>query len=299
MTTLTRQQIEQFREEGYVVAQAGVTPRQLASLNEQLDAWIEESRLHAKNFGETIDGKARFDLEATHSQDAPRLRRINTPVEVSEAYRDVMMNARYVDMICDLIGPNVKFHHCKVNVKMPGSPHEVRWHQDHPFDPHTNDDELVTLLLLTDMTLENGPVEVVPGSHRERYSLYQSDVYTGEISAEEMETLRPRAVPVTGRAGDVCIIDTWMVHGSGVNRTERPRSLFISDYTAADAFPLTPPAVPSTLHGTIVRGKATRFARLRDAVLELPQPFSGDTFFSYQETTATLTAADGGRRSAG
>ena len=137
--------------------------------------------------------------------------------------------------------------------------------------------------MLTDVTMENGALQVVPGSHRERYSLYQNDRYTGEISAEDIATLLPRAVPVTGKAGDVCIAHTWMVHGSGANGSAGRRSLFVNDYTAADAIPLTPPAMPSALHGMIVRGNPTRFARLKNTVLELPQSYAVDSFFSYQE----------------
>ncbi len=283
MAALSPAQVAAFERDGYVVASGGVSPAGLEALNRELAGWVEESRRHRGNFGRTIDGKSRFDLEASHGPEHPRLRRINNPVEISEVFREAMFNAPYVDMVAQLIGPDVKFHHCKVNVKMPGSTHEVRWHQDHPFDPHTNDDEVVALLLLTDMTEENGALRVVPGSHRERYSLYQDGRYTGEIAAREMAALLPRVVSVTGQAGDVCILHTWTAHGSGPNRSKAPRSLFITDYTAADAVALTPPAVPSSLHGAIVRGQPTRFARLKAGLLELPQPFTADSFFSYQE----------------
>ena len=142
MPTLTQHQIDRFWAHGFIVAERGVNTQQLGALNRQLRVWVEESHRHTENFGSTVDGKARFDLEAEHSAHRPMLRRVNNPVEVSDDYRDIMLNARYVDMIADLIGPDVKFHHCKINVKMPGSQHEVRWHQDHPFDPHTNDDEV-------------------------------------------------------------------------------------------------------------------------------------------------------------
>ena len=126
----------------------------------------------------------------------------------------------------------------------------------------------------------------MPGSHRtERYSLYRGDRYAGEIAAEHVPDIECRAVPVTGRAGSVCLQHTWLVHGSGPNRTDRARALLICDYTAADAFPLTPPAVPSSLTGMIVRGKATRVARLKEARLELPAPYEQDSFFGLQSET--------------
>lgn len=232
-----------------------------------------------------IDGKARFDLESSHTADDPRLRRIGNPVDISEIYRDVMMDARTVDMVADLIGPAVKFHHCKINVKSPRSSQEVRWHQEHPFDPHANDDELVALLLLTDMTVENGALQIVPGAHRERYSLYQADVYTDESLARGPRDAVAEGHSHDWRGGqhlhhrhlDAPRLRLWRQH-------DRPRRLFIADYTAADAIPFAPPAVPSPLHGTIVRGKPTRFARLEESMLELPRPYTEDFFFSYQES---------------
>ena len=126
MSTLTRAQFDRFWEQGYIVTENAVTPAQLEALNATLDEWIEESCGHAGKFGETVDGKARFDLEASHTPEHPRLRRINNPVEISEVYRDVMINAHFVDIVADLIGPDVKFRHCKINVKMPGSTDEAR-----------------------------------------------------------------------------------------------------------------------------------------------------------------------------
>ena len=60
-----------------------------------------------------------------------------------------------------LIGPNIRFHHGKVNSKLPGSGTEVKWHQDFPFEPMTTDDMITCLLFIDDVTLENGPLEVI------------------------------------------------------------------------------------------------------------------------------------------
>ena len=157
---LNEDQLDSFWTDGYLVVENGVLEHQLAALNRQLEAWIEESRRHTSNFGETVDGKARFDLEPGHTPERPRLRRVANPADISEAYRDVLWTAALVDMVADLIGPNIKFHHCKLNVKLPGMETAVGYHQDHPYDPHTNDDVIVALTLLTDMTLENGCLEL-------------------------------------------------------------------------------------------------------------------------------------------
>ena len=45
-----------------------------------------------------------------------------------------------------------------------GSP--VEWHQDWAFYPHTNDDVLATGIYLDDCDVDNGPLMVLPGTHR-------------------------------------------------------------------------------------------------------------------------------------
>ena len=283
MTALSREQIDHFHRHGYVVAEGGVDARRLAALRAEVSVWIEDSRAHARNYGETIDGRARFDLESGHDAKTPRLRRVSNPQEVSDVFLDTIHQAPLVDMVAALIGPDVKFHHAKLNLKQPGTGVVAGWHQDHPFDPHSNDDVVVSLLMLDDMTPENGALRVVPGSHRgPHHSHWRDDRFVGEIAPEVAAALEPKSVAVTGRAGDVCLMHTWMVHGSPANRSARPRTLFICDFTAADAVPLTAPSMPNRQLGTVVRGAPCRVARLIDDRIELPEPYGEASFFELQ-----------------
>ncbi len=279
---LSRDQIEQFTKNGYVVARGVVDAARLSALTGELDAWTAESRRHKTNYGETMDGKARFDLEAGHSVETPKLRRVANPADISEAYQRVLWDGPVADLASELLGPDVKFHHCKINIKAPGMETRVDYHQDHPYDPHTNSSMVAMLLMLDDMNEENGCLRVVPGSHRTRYSHYKDGKFTGATAEELFEEFERTSVPITGKAGDVCVISTWTVHGGGANRSDRPRRVLICDYTAADAFPLSAPAVPSPHTGRIVRGKPSRHARLEAGTLELPQPYEEDSFFGLQ-----------------
>jgi hypothetical protein len=97
-----------------------VTPAQLGAMRRDLAAWVDESRLHAGPFGPpTVDGRPRFDMGEEHSPERPALRRVNNPSDISTAFGAVMRDAPVVDMVADLIGPDVKFHHCKINLKCP------------------------------------------------------------------------------------------------------------------------------------------------------------------------------------
>ena len=280
MSVLTKAAIDRFWREGYLMARAAVDDRLLAALRAELDGWIEQSRGHGENWGETLDKLPRFDLEDGHRHDRPRLRRVNNPAEVSEIFHKTTFESPMADMVAALIGPNVKFHHSKINIKLPETESRVGLHQDHSYTPHTNDDIVTALLLLDDMHAANGPLMAVPGSHREgQRSLWQDGVFTGQIGAAEGRALAARLVALTGQAGDVCLTHTNLVHGSAANSSPERRALYISVYTAADAFPLRRSPLPNRLEGEIVRGELTRVARLSAGQIELPADFRAASFF--------------------
>ena len=281
---LSREQIETFWRDGCLVAENAVSGEQLRRLQADIRQWVEESRAHDVPYGApTVDGRPRFDMGEEHCAERPALRRINNPSEISAHYKDVMCHSSMVDMVADLIGEHVKYHHCKINLKLPGSQTEVAYHQDFSYTPHPNDDIVTALLMLDDVTEENGCLMVVPGSHRgPLYSLFDGAKFTGFLDPQQQQALKSQEVAATGKAGDVCLMHTRLVHGSAPNCGHRSRGLFICVYTAADAFPLARNPMPSELEGTIVRGKRTRVARLTQADIELPEQPKMASFFAVQ-----------------
>jgi len=277
---LNQAQIDEFRKTGFVVVPEVVSTGTVDHLLARLDEWVEESRSHTANFDtDTPDGKARFDLEDGHTAKHPRLRRIANPCDVSERYANVLFEGAIPTAVSDLIGPDVKFHHCKLNNKFPGTNTRVEYHQDHPYDPHTNDDGITMLLLLDDMTEENGCLRIVPGSQHDRPTHFRDGVFVGTTDPAHYEDYDARALPVLGKAGDVCLMDIWALHGGGPNLSNGPRRVLITDYRAADAYPLTGPAIHSRHYQRIVAGKPTHIARFREGTMEILQPYEDDSFF--------------------
>lgn len=289
MRKLTKAQVEQFWESGFLIVENVIGQDVVNRLNAQYDEWLDESRSHSENYGTTIDGKRRFDLDPAHSAEDPRFRRVASPAEVSEIYYQVVMDSCIPDMAAQLIGPSIRLHHCKIISKSPQSDLTVDWHQDGAFDPHTNTNMLAAGLLLTDVLKETsdglgqGALEIVPESHRTRLSLYQNDVYTGVIDPTLIPEFEAKAVPVLGRAGTVSFHHCLAVHASSSNKTNMPRNILYAEYLAADNFPLTEPVTPSKMYRLLVRGEDTRFARLEKAVIEMPGTYEEDSFFSLQE----------------
>jgi len=280
---LTEAQKQTYKDQGFVLIPQVIGAEKIAAMVVELEKWIEESRDHNKNYGSTRNGKARFDLEPGHSAEHPKLRRISNPVDISQAYRDVLFEGPAIEAAVDVLGPNVKFHHCKLNIKLPGMVTRVDYHQDHPFDVHTNDDHVTLLVLLDDMTEANGCLRIVSGSHLwPQYSHYKGDEFVGKVDAEAQAMCEASATKLEGRAGDICLMNTWCLHGGTSNLSKNSRRLLICDHTAADNYPLMEPQVPSDFTGKIVAGKASRIARFRAGQVEMPYLYESDSFFGAQ-----------------
>ena len=290
MYVLSDAQRKQFWSDGYLVIENAVDSDLLKAMQDQFAEWVEESRGHGKPYGDTLDGRPRFDLEPGHTMDKPALRRVNAPVEVSPAYFDAMASSRMTDCVADLIGPNVKFHHSKINSKLPGGQTAVKWHQDFPFTPHSNDDLITALLMVDKVTQDNGPLEVVAGSHtKELYGLWHDGIFTGSVTESVAEDCRKKAITCIGPAGSVCLMHTRLLHGSAPNLGKRSRNLFICVYSAADAVPYSSNPMPTKYEGLVVRGKKSDKVRSTSYEIQLPQISTTASFFDQQAEAADKT----------
>ncbi len=283
MTALTAERKQSFWDYGCITVEDAVTSGQLDAMRSAFSAWVEESRGHLAPFGEMLDGRPRFDLEPGHSPEHPALRRVASPSELSPAYLETLETGRMIDMVAELIGPDIRLHHSKINSKLPATATAVKWHQDFTFDPHSNDDLITALLFLDDVTEENGPLLVAPGSHKgPLLSLWRDGCFTGTVEAAAAARFQGQAVRQTGPAGSVCLMHSRLAHASSANWSSEPRTLFIAAIAAADAVPLAANAVPSRHGGLLLRGREP--GRIRSAAfeMEMPEVPLGASFFVQQ-----------------
>ena len=276
--------VERFQKDGFIVLENALTDSQLSALNSELSMWVEESKNNDKPFGKIMDGRPRFDLQLdAHSFEKPALRRITSPAEISKACLDVVKDNKALDLVSEIFGPNIKHWTNKINLKLPSSGTEVKFHQDFPFEPHSNEDIMTVLFFLDDVTLENGPLEVVSGSHNgPLYSLWHDGIFTGAVSTEIEAENKKNAISCVGKAGSACLMHSKLMHGSKSNKTKSARSLFIVSYSAEDAVKLTKNPLPSKLEGMIVRGKKTGTVRSSNYSVESPEYPKEVSFFGQQ-----------------
>lgn len=267
---LTPDQIAFFQTEGYLVLERRIP----MDIIENIRAEIARFEVEARDITASND---RLDLEDSHTPDIPRLRRIKLPHTTSHVVAKLMKSDHVLAPARDLIGPDLRLHTTKLNMKSAGFGAAIEWHQDFAFYPHTNDDVLAIGVIIDDMAAENGPLMVFPGSHLGPiHDHHDGGVFVGamDLAANGYDT--KDAAVLTGPAGSISIHHGRIVHGSAQNTSDRDRRLLFYEMMAADAFPVmgsmtTFPSIED-YDNRMLCGNPTKTPRLKDVPVRIPQP---------------------------
>ena len=221
-----------YAENGYLLVEDAVTPAQLARMQAIAGEFIEASR----SVAESNDV---YELDAGHGPESPRLTRIKLPHKQHPYFWEILTKSRVTEVLNDLLGPDTTLLTSKLNTKAPGGGAAVEWHQDWAFYPHTNDDLLAFGLMLGDVGPENGPLMVIPGSHRGPVlSHHANGVFCGAIDPADPLFEKDRIVTLTGKAGAMTVHHARLLHGSAPNTSDRARMLLFYEMARADAWPI-------------------------------------------------------------
>jgi ectoine hydroxylase-related dioxygenase (phytanoyl-CoA dioxygenase family) len=267
---LTEEQIASYRRDGYLAVPGVIDAERVQALRRVTEAFVERARRLTRS-------DAVFDLDPRHTAAAPIVRRIKNPADHDPLYAWVSLESPILDIVTELLGPSIRFHHSKLNLKggHVGAPVEV--HQDAAFYPHSNDDVLAVGLLLDDATAENGAMSLLPGSHRGPiYTHYDAQGrFVGGMRAEDISRLeRSGATLLALPAGSIHIHHYRLVHWSAPNTSPADRRLLINAYSAADAIPLAADPTGSPRYGRLVRGSYPSVARRTAGDMPMPPDFS-------------------------
>lgn len=267
---LTDAQVAAFEESGHLVLERHLSDDILSSIRSEIARFEDEAR------GMTASND-RLDLEDTHTPDAPRLRRIKLPHTISDVVRALMYSDQILAPARDLIGPDLRLHTTKLNMKSAGYGAAVEWHQDYAFYPHTNDDILAIGVIIDDMASENGPLMVYPGSHKGPvYDHHVDGVFAGAFVPEDVGLNPADAVELKGPAGSISIHHGRIIHGSALNTSDQSRRILFFEMMAADAFPIMGSMTKwdgiEDYNTRMLCGEPTLTPRLKDIPIRIPQP---------------------------
>jgi phytanoyl-CoA hydroxylase len=255
-----------YRDNGYLVVPEVLSRAEVEALRKVTDAFVERAR--ALTGHDEI-----YDLEDSHSAAEPRVRRIKTPHRWDDTYRRMVDHPNILAVLQKLWGPSIRFDVSKLNLKAAGYGAPVEWHQDWAFYPHTNDDLAAVGIMVDDVDDSNGPLLVIPGSHKGPIFDHHADgVFCGAMDPARGEVDYRKAVALTGPAGSITIHHVRTVHGSATNSSGRPRRLLLHQYRAADAWPLLGVPDYGVFRSLLLCGEDTIEPRVTAVPVRLPLP---------------------------
>ncbi|MDW3213869.1 MAG: phytanoyl-CoA dioxygenase family protein [Ilumatobacteraceae bacterium] len=256
-----------YRQQGYVVVTDVLTTSELGAIRRELADVV------AKAAGLTENDDV-YDLEDSHSPASPRVRRIKEPHAVMPTVAALVRHPRMIEILTQLIGPDIRFQTSKLNMKSAGDGAAVEWHQDWAFYPHTNDDLVAVGIMLDDVDESNGPLCVLPGSHRgPTHDHHANGFFCGAIDPVATPIDFGSAAKLTGTAGSMTFHHVRAVHGSAPNRSDRSRNLLLFQFAAVDAFPLATPVDDlARFDEMIVAGEPTIEPRVTVTPIRMPLP---------------------------
>jgi phytanoyl-CoA hydroxylase len=264
---ISEKDVETYRRDGLIVVPGVLDGATLGRVRQV----IAELVAGAANVTQHTDV---YDLEPGHTPEHPRVRRIKTPHKVHPIFDEIVRSAPVIDILTKLLGPALRLHGSKLNMKSAqyGSP--VEWHQDWAFYPHTNDDVLAIGVLLDDCDLSNGPMLVTPGTHTgEVWSHHGEDgCFAGLIDPDLVRGEIDRAVPCMGKAGSMSFHHVRALHGSAQNTSDRPRNLLLYEVAASDAWPLMGVKDFDEFNSRLLTGDVVVTPRLADVPVRMPLP---------------------------
>lgn len=193
---LSAQQIDQYHRDGYLCPVPVMPLQEVTGLRRQLEA-----------FEATQGGK----LE---------------PGQRSRAFLlfkwldDLIRDARVLDPVEQLIGPDILCWSTIFWIKDAGSKSFVSWHQDNTYWGLSSRNVVTAWFAISEASLDAGCMKVMPGTHTGD-ALAHEDTYHADNMLTRGQSIpdldETRAISMPLRAGEMSLHNYCLAHGSGPN----------------------------------------------------------------------------------
>ena len=202
LKVLTKQQIEQYHDEGFISPIRVISEAKALSIKSQLEE-VESQ------FPEEINAESRNNLHLCF-----------------EFLDALAHNPIIVDAMEDLIGPDIALWATVMFIKEPSSKHYVSWHQDATYMGMNSTDFPTPWIALSPSNLETGCMTMISGSHKQEIHRHE------DTFAEHNILTRGQAIPDVDKSkgvnlilepGEMSIHNGAIIHGSKPNKSQQRR----------------------------------------------------------------------------
>jgi len=206
MANLSPEQIKQYQDKGYLAPIEALTKDEANEVKEEIE-FIE------KKWPNELKGLGRNYVHL-----------------ISPIFDKVVHNSKILDTVEDIIGKNILVGGTTLFIKDPDKKGFVSFHQDAKyigFEPHN---WVTAWLAITDSNEENGCMRMYSGTHKEDLKVHNEKFNDGNLltRGQTVENVPiEKTEPVILKAGQMSLHHPKIVHGSGINKSDKRRIGFV------------------------------------------------------------------------
>nr|WP_309863847.1 ectoine hydroxylase [Desmospora profundinema] len=224
----TPEQLDFFDKNGFLLLENFFSAEEVEGMKKDLDRLWKENRFNDSP-------------EIIREPDSEAIRSIFDAHRKNERFNRLVRDSRITDRIAQLLGSDVYVHQFRINYKPGFTGKEFQWHSDfetwHVEDGMPRMRAVSCSILLTDNHSYNGPLMLIPGSHRHFVSCigetpdnhFKHSLRKQEVGVPDPDSLtwlykRGGIYTATGSAGSLLLFECNTMHGSAGNISPLPRS---------------------------------------------------------------------------
>lgn len=233
-TRLSEDEVRRYHEDGLVIPDYRIPEHWLATLRAEVDTLIARNP----------------DVRPEQLSGAHNPWGQSAKVVGSRTFLEFCLFGEILDMVEQLIGPDIVLWGSQLFCKPAGDGMAVPWHQDGqywPIDPLAT----VTVRVAIDDSLpENGCMRYIPGSHKSRRLERHEMVASSNVALKQQlsDFDEGQARDDVLRAGQVSLHDVYLLHGSNENRSTMRRSDYAMRYMPASSRYVRDPEFPANAY---------------------------------------------------
>ena len=228
-TQITSEQIEFYRENGFLVIDDFLNGSELTSWRDAVDTAVaqfvnRDGMYHNQRRGDSYYGNVFVQC-------------VNL-WKTSEKVKALILDPALGRMAADLAGTSgVRLYHDHAMIKQPWA-NPTNFHVDNPYDPFYSHQAIMFWIALDDTTVQNGCLYFLPGTHKTsgfEVGGNLGEVGIGELFREYPEWAEIEPCVAEMKAGAGVFISGMVAHAAGPNMTTRPRRAFAMLFMPEDA----------------------------------------------------------------
>ncbi|HYW17529.1 MAG TPA: phytanoyl-CoA dioxygenase family protein [Allosphingosinicella sp.] len=232
--------VARYRQDGYAILRGIFSSEEVRAIGAAADQIHSEALRHGRSFRH---GNLFYNVGAGAGGE-PEVRMVQWPSYHQPILNGVRLDRRMAQLLEPLLGADLKQIINQIHWKEPGGRAEFAWHQDSQFrEPahayrNLGDSYVQTGLAIDPQTPQAGCMRFIPASHGDGDLKLDTpkDVLGVAMDDDVLRSagLDPAdAVEVVLEPGDMALWSPFTVHGSGVNRSDHRRRLYVNGYVRA------------------------------------------------------------------